>query len=140
MHLIHYMDLTELILTCGQTGSWQRCWQRHFSGFLKGCCQLSKQTKISHKLCKRVEAQINYEYDNLIVQSFHLGVLIFFFLHDRFGTGFTSKLNLKQSNLFITVTLPERLTLPCQNQRITECVFKRVTKGCQPLRQSTATS
>lgn len=25
---------------CGQTGSWQRCWQRHFWGFLMGCCQL----------------------------------------------------------------------------------------------------
>lgn len=44
MHLIK----STVFLTFGQTASWQRCWQRHFWGFLKGCCQLSENKNI-HK-------------------------------------------------------------------------------------------
>ena len=30
------------VLTCGQTGSWQMSWRRHFWGSLPGCYQLDK--------------------------------------------------------------------------------------------------
>lgn len=88
------MDLRASVLTCGQTGSWQKCWQRHFWGFLRGCCQLSKQTKPVMNLTNKSTPK------STVNTTIYLLFWRPLFLH---MISFTSRLNQKHSNLFITV-------------------------------------
>lgn len=131
------------MLTCGQTGSWQRCWPRHFWGFLRGCCLLKKHKQLDtlkvNKMKLNIANMVNHSTNCPLVwhDQFEICSIILQLIH------FTAK---SETNLLITVTPPlSCLIKESQFQQTAESpvvdhttphTLERVTKGfsCQSLR------